>query len=83
MVQWWTDVQAYHLLCGTKTIEVYSDYKINIRGKYILTEVFCVPSVYLISNKALVPEVHKFAEISVLEGVSNLAPTIVTKKTDC
>ena len=34
-------------------------------------------------NKASVLELQKFAKISVVDGVSNFAPQITTKKTDC
>ena len=34
-------------------------------------------------NKALVSEVQKIAEISVVDGVSNFAPKIITEKTNC
>ena len=34
-------------------------------------------------NKAFVPEVQKFAEISVVDGVSNFPPKIITEETNC
>ena len=34
-------------------------------------------------NKASVLKLQKFAKISVVDGVSNFAPKITTKKTDC
>ena len=34
-------------------------------------------------NKASEPELQAFAKISVVDGVSNFAPKIITKKTDC
>ena len=37
----------------------------------------------LYTNKALVSEVKKIAEISVVDGVSNFAPKIIAERTNC
>ena len=34
-------------------------------------------------NKAWAPELQKIAKISAVDGVSNFAPIIITKKADC
>ena len=36
-----------------------------------------------VKNKALVPEVQKFAEIGFVDGVRSFTPNIIIKKTDC
>ena len=41
-----------------------------------------VPCNFPTSIKELVPEVQKIAEISVVDGVCNFAPKIITKKTE-
>ena len=38
---------------------------------------------FLLVNKASVPELQKFVEISDIDGASNFAPKIIPQKTNC